>query len=212
LYAYAYEGEPRARVGTFPRAQRRRALFGRDLGGPSQHRELELGLAIAVQQGDAVVASLGDACGPRFRVDTIRDRPRRAGNADPEASIDQPQQIVGLKVDRRTRIDVERAAVSEEDFDAPVGGSQPIAAQERHVERRGFRTPIALERGAALDDRDVGGRTRVRILRARRRGVCKQETENGRKAGEKYKAAVHGDLNVGQVGNQQYSTDLPAPG
>ena len=105
---------------------------------------------------------------------TARRRGRRharggagAEDVEPHAAVEQPDHFVGLEVHVRVRVEVQRAAVVEEDLDAAVLRADAIAGEQRHRRGRGFRPSVTLEERGAVDDRDVSRRVGRGILGAR---------------------------------------------
>jgi hypothetical protein len=57
-----------------------------------------------------------------------------------------------MKVHTGVGVQVESAAVGEQNFEASVFGSHPITSQQRHIHRRCIRLPVALEHGRTVDE------------------------------------------------------------
>jgi hypothetical protein len=123
----------------------------------------------------------------RRRIDAIADAAPLPGDVQPQAPFEQPEHFVGLEIDDRVIVHVERAAVSEQDFDAAALRSNPVTGEERHRRRRGVALAVALEHGGTIDIRDVRRRCLSRILRESL-GSCQA---HGCHANEPGQAAEH---------------------
>jgi hypothetical protein len=73
-----------------------------------------------------------------------------------------------LKVDERVGVEMQRAAIFEQDFDATVLGAEAIASEKRHRRRGRLRLTIPLEHGCAVNKRDMRRGLALGVLSVRR--------------------------------------------
>ena len=163
----AIEGVPRCRIEdvgvrrggigggerSLPGAQRGAAVIVHKLGAATEHGEFEL---LLVERG-AVLSGFRDLGPAAAGIDAIGDLARRPGNRQPKPAADEPHEFIGLQIEGRVLIEVQRAAVAEQDLDSPRSRPQSIAGKERHVRRRIIDTSFALQRDRSLHVRDVRG-------------------------------------------------------
>jgi hypothetical protein len=170
-----------------------------ELGAAAEDGQFQLEPLRAVQQRDAVLAGLRDVCPAVLTVDAIGDRPLRAGDRQADAPFEEPHELVGLQVDGGVVIEMERAAVGEEDLDAAATGADAIARQQRHVAGGVVGLAVAFENRDAVHQRDVRGSLGIgcrRILCVRGAGADQREHTASEevKRPERTVWANHGDL------------------
>jgi hypothetical protein len=127
-------GGPRAgaRKCPFSRADQGPSVFVHEFGCASQHRELHLRLAFTAQHGDAILAGFRHLDPRRRRVDAVGQSAALAGKAQTHAPFEQPHDFVRLEINHRVTVDVQRAAVSEQDLDAAALRPDSITGEKRH--------------------------------------------------------------------------------
>jgi hypothetical protein len=133
--------------------------------------ELQLAALRSVQQRQTILSRFGNVRPPVRTVDPIGDGSRRPWNREADTPFEEAHELVGLQIDRRVVIEVERAAVGKQDFDAPPASADPVSRQQRHAAGGVVSPPVAFEDGDAVDEGDVRGGLGVRrrhILRLRR--------------------------------------------
>jgi hypothetical protein len=128
----------------------------------------------------------------RRRIDAVIDISRAGGsclgNVQAHAAFQQPNHFVRLKVDPCIRVEVQRAAIGEEDLDASVLRADPVAGEQGHRGGRGFRTSVALENRGTVDDGDMSRSVGRNILGSGWRGcrdVPQQEGSHESQAGHR---------------------------
>jgi hypothetical protein len=112
-------------------------------------------LPVAPQQGEAVLARLGDLRPCAGAVEPIGDVALPPGNREPHAAVEDADQFVRLKINRREVIEVERAAVRKQDFDTACFRSHAVPSEKRHVRRGVIDFAVALDDGGAIHERHV---------------------------------------------------------
>jgi hypothetical protein len=207
----AVEGIPRSRVEdirrrrtqagarerSLARTERRLTIFIDEIGLASQDCELDFNVARVTRRRknrDAICAGADDLHPRRRRIDAIVDVScaglARGGNIQSHATLEESNHFVGLKVDARVHVEVQRAAVAEQDFCASVLGPDAIAGKKRHRCRSRFGAAIPFEDNCAIDDRDVRGR----VVRDTLSTGGRRSRETPHKRGNDESQAGHKDL------------------
>jgi hypothetical protein len=75
-------------------------------------------------------------------VDSIRHIARARRDRQPDSSIQQTHELVGLQIDRRVVIEVQRAAVGKKNLHTTDARPHPVAREQRHIRRRIFYAPV----------------------------------------------------------------------
>jgi hypothetical protein len=147
-------GRPRAgaRKCALARPHERSAVLVDQFGAATKHRELDLPLPLAADNGNPVLAGFRDLHPPAGRVDAIGHVTSPARDSQPQPALDQPQHFVGLKVDDGVVIDVECAAVGEQRFGPAALRTDSIAREQRHRAGRLVAATVPFESHGPLDE------------------------------------------------------------
>jgi hypothetical protein len=188
--------QPRLCERAFAREQIGRSVFVDEIRRAAEDGELDLGAAFAGNQRHAVFTRLANLDPGGGRVDPECDLPARAGDVQSYTPLEEPDHLVGLEVDNRVVIHVERAALGVEDFDATGARAKAIAGEQRHRAGRVVRDAIALEDGGAFDERNVGGRLPGGVLRVRRRARQKQGPQEPHDSRKRHDGGQAGHRNL----------------
>jgi hypothetical protein len=172
-------GRARIRIRALAGAQRGGAVLVDELREASEHRQFHFA---AARGGNsyAVLAGLSDLDPGRWGVDAVRDLSLGAGDIQPDAPLEQPDDLVGLEIDERVRVEMERTAVREQDLHAAGLRAQTIAGEQRHGGWRGLRAAVALEDSRPFDQRDVRRRIVGTFLRDGEPGTDQNPCEHKR--------------------------------
>jgi hypothetical protein len=186
-----------ARERSFARTERCLTIFIDEIGLAAQDCELHFDVARlgrSRKNGDPICAGADDLHPRGRRIDAIVDVScsRIAGgrNIQSHPTLEESNHFVGLKVDARVHVEVQRAAVAEQDFRASVLGPDPIAGQKRHRCRSRLGAAIPFEDNCAIDDRDVSGR----VVRDTLGTGGRRSRETPHKQGNDESQAGHKDL------------------
>jgi hypothetical protein len=156
---------------TLAGADGRRSDVSRERRVAAEDCELGFELAASVHGRHAVFARPVRRRGRRRRVDLITNRVAwivDACDGQQDAAPWHPHQRAILQLDRRELVNGERGPIWEQHLDSSARRLQSIAGDERHPGHGRFDLTLALERGGAVDVRQMRGRwrrPRRRILR-----------------------------------------------
>jgi hypothetical protein len=116
-----------------PGAKRRAATIIHEFCAATKNGEFNLTLRAAIQNRHPVFARLIDHRRCRRSVDAIRNLSIASRNREANSPGKQPHEIVGLEIDHRVGIKVQRAVVGEENLNPAVLSPEAVASKKRHV-------------------------------------------------------------------------------